>query len=57
MRYCLLIIFIFLGVLTHAQVIVIDSTKAPKAINKIVLKDSNDVHSPRKAAIMSAVIP
>jgi hypothetical protein len=57
MRYILFIIFITLNCLANAQVAVLDSTQTPKAINKIVLKDSNDVHSPKKAAVMSAIIP
>lgn len=57
MRYTLFIILVTLNFYINAQVVVIDSAQSPKAINKIVLKDSNDVHSPKKAAIMSAIIP
>lgn len=57
MKYCLFILFVTINSFSFAQVVVVDSTKAPKAINKIILRDSSDVHSPKKAAIMSAIIP
>jgi hypothetical protein len=59
MRYWLLSFFLLCTVFLKAQVVVIDTASASKnkAINKITLKDSNDVHSPRKAAVMSAIIP
>ena len=57
MRFWLFLLFLMASYLLYGQGVVKDRTGSKKEINKIALKDSNDVHSPKKAAIMSAIIP